>query len=511
MENKKDIGLAFKEKLNQLKQTPNDAVWQSINNDLDKKRRKRFAFYFISGLAGLAVVWLGLFLADDYSDAVKSGVPTSVITKKINVSDNELTVLEQQTDTVFKNKNIRKSKTTTSKKLIQSTAEMDEYEVVTRYKVYVKKRKTATTIRKKVSGKASEKTIKKPTKTTKSRTISVIKNNISSGLKRTKKYSKKNLDLQKLQKSKTIALTKNTSKTKQLKGQNDSEQNKNSNQNGEQELSNAASKNILALEGSLIKNDTTAIDSASVAKIFTDSIPKKQKKLPKPYVEKQQESMKNDQIFISIFAGPAYYNAFSKSSAVTNSGDFDTKGSLNLNFGLYVRAMYSNELGLRLGVVKTDLKYTTTIANGGDNYWTLSRTTLVNQPVDKEAFNAHFSGKQKIDLIQEMAYLEFPLEAYYVFPGEKATGFDGFAGFSTYFLTRNEVFAKASGVGDLEIGAVSNMNKVVFSLNVGTIWHYDLNEHFRIEAMPFLKYQMKAATGFSPFLFSIQAGLTYKL
>ena len=507
MENKKDIGLAFREKINHLEQIPNDAVWQSINNDLENKRKKRLAFYFVSGLIGLVALLLGLFIANDHANTIKNGTPKSLKIEKTNAAENELIVSEQQTDTVFANKKVRKSKTTTSKKLIQSTEEMDEYEVVTRYKVYVKKTKTVATNRKKTSEKTSNKRV--PTarseKTSAKKRTSALPNF-------TNKHSKKSANASKNKKPKTVALAKKASKMKPSKVWNDSGQNKNSHPKKDQSPDNSSSGAVLISENSLVKNDTTAVDSATVAKIPTDSIPKKQKKLPKPYAEKpQQESKKNDKVFISAFAGPVYYNAFSKSSAATNSGDFDTKGSLNLNFGLYVRAMYTERLGLRLGIVKTDLRYTTTIANGGDAYWTLGRTTLANQSVDKKSFNAHFLGKQKIDLIQKTAYLEFPSEAYYVFPSEKTTGFDGFAGFSTYFLTQNEVFARASGVGNFAIGEVSNMKKVVFSLNVGAVWHYDLNDRFRIEAMPFFKYQLKAAEGFSPFLFSVQAGLSYQL
>jgi hypothetical protein len=87
MENKKDIGKAFREKLDGLQKSPSNAVWDSIRADLPKKRN-RFLFLFWSNATQvtktlLVVALLALvttasyFIYDNYSDANNSDVNNS--------------------------------------------------------------------------------------------------------------------------------------------------------------------------------------------------------------------------------------------------------------------------------------------------------------------------------------------------------------------------------------------------------------------------------------------------
>lgn len=50
MENRKDIGKALKDKLNNLEKIPSDRLWTSIENDLNKKKKRKRLFWFISSL-----------------------------------------------------------------------------------------------------------------------------------------------------------------------------------------------------------------------------------------------------------------------------------------------------------------------------------------------------------------------------------------------------------------------------------------------------------------------------
>ncbi|MGK4567039.1 hypothetical protein [Flavobacterium sp. 3HN19-14] len=169
MENKKDIGHLFREKLNALDKTPDDAVWRSISADLDKRRKKRVLFWLTAAAAVLLTgfsVWIIAGRFSSVEAAVETKSPVQKATTNTVVTGEEQQT-EIQTDTTFKNKKATKSKVTVTRKLIKSNDEIDEYEVVTRYKVYVKKTKTATVTTKKTSsakGKASKNNVdaKKP-------------------------------------------------------------------------------------------------------------------------------------------------------------------------------------------------------------------------------------------------------------------------------------------------------------------------------------------------------------
>ena len=47
MESKTEIGKAIKDKLTHLDEAPRDFVWSKIEDDLNKKRRRRFLIWFI--------------------------------------------------------------------------------------------------------------------------------------------------------------------------------------------------------------------------------------------------------------------------------------------------------------------------------------------------------------------------------------------------------------------------------------------------------------------------------
>jgi len=507
MENKKDIGQAFKDRLNELEMAPKDAIWQSIDRDLDKRRKRRVAFYLISGAAAFFILMCSFWLLKGNQTAEES----PVFKNKKYIISNENTLQNPEIDTVFKNKNIRKSQSTTSKKLVNSTEEVDEYEIVTRYKIYVKKTKNRV-LSKKVVSSNSEKAKKEHGKKVSPAFSKKSKNKIQKVQKTgtsklslksitLKSHSGKNIKKVKNQKSENskksgVQVAKSKEKTKQNRIQGDNE---------------LASGIPLQIETAPDTLQQTAIDSACVE--TTDTVSKKKKRILKERPEaKSKEEEKNDRVFISIYAGPEYYNTLSKSSPLLKNGiDFDKKGSINLNYGIYVRGMYDEKMGLRFGILKTDTQFTTSIQNNTGSSWALSNTSIQDFTINQDTFKNYFSDSEKIDLIQKVNYLEFPLEAYYVIQNENTIGMDGFAGFSTYFLTQNQVFAASSSQSSVEIGKAQNMKKVGFSLNIGLILHYKLNNSFRLEAMPFLKYQMKSADGFSPLMVSLQAGLTYKL
>ncbi|GEP49472.1 hypothetical protein FNO01nite_01440 [Flavobacterium noncentrifugens] len=508
MENKKDIGQAFKDRLNELETAPKDAIWQSIDRDLDKKRKRRIAFFLMSGATAFFILVCSIWLLKGNQKPEVS----PAFQNESHLISTENTVQNPETDTVFKNKILRKSQSTTSKKLVNSTEEVDEYEIVTRYKIYVKKTKNII-LSKKIVWPNSKKTEKENNK----KALPAFSKASKSKIQKNKKTGSSKLFLKsgkfKSHSGKNIKNGKHqklaNSKKNRVQSAKSKEKIAPNNTQNDKELTSEIPKQIEETVSEILQQ--TALDSACVE--TTDTVSKKKKRILKERPEaKPQQEENNDQVFISVYVGPEYYNTLSKSSPLLKNGiNFDKKGSINLNYGMYVRGMYNEKLGLRFGIVKTDTKFTTTIQNDTGSAWALSNTSIQDFNINEDTFKNYFSESEKIDLIQKVNYLEFPLEAYYVIQDENKIGMDGFAGFSTYFLTQNKVFAASSSQSSIEIGEAKNMKKVGFSLNVGLILHYKLNDSLRLEAMPFLKYQVKSADGFSPLMVSLQAGLSYKL
>ena len=56
MESKTEIGKAIKDKLIHLDEAPRDFVWSKIEDDLNKKRRRRFLIWFIPSILLMGVL-----------------------------------------------------------------------------------------------------------------------------------------------------------------------------------------------------------------------------------------------------------------------------------------------------------------------------------------------------------------------------------------------------------------------------------------------------------------------
>ena len=63
MENRKDIGKAFREKLEELEKSPKARVWNSVNAELIKHRKQAFITKWLRGsaIAGVAALVITLF------------------------------------------------------------------------------------------------------------------------------------------------------------------------------------------------------------------------------------------------------------------------------------------------------------------------------------------------------------------------------------------------------------------------------------------------------------------
>jgi len=517
MESKKDIGKALREKLDLLDKNPSDAVWENVNTDLKERRKKRFVFYFLTAAALLTLITISFFTFSNKtqgnSNTINKNTTDEPNTQQLLNTEQHL---DAKTDTIFKNQNIRKSKTTTSKKLVLSADEIDEYEIVTRNKVSVKKSKTQIVTKQKTIKNSKEKNSNSATIHKSSPVKKSVQKKTATPVNRKTTASKTNI--------KSAAAKSNSKKTAAgIYGKNSKKDHRGVvNKTIPNRYPISETSNIPETENSGFGQSISSIalkqDSIQVAadslKTTIDSIPVKKKRILKPKSETVlQEDSKNDKLHISIFAGPMYYNSLSKKSPlIKNGSDFDKTGSLNLTYGIFLRSMFTETIGLRVGIFRTTAKLTTTVTNTGEQQFVLGQTAIkLNDNFDKVTFNSHFSGASMIDLVQKTAYFEIPVEAYLVLSNENKIGIDAFAGFSTYFMTKDQVSAEAKNINSIDIGTSETMKKVSFGLNIGTTFHYKLNERFRVEAMPIFKYQMKAAPDFNPVMLSLQFGITYGL
>ena len=156
MENK-EIGKAIKDKLMDLDKNPSEFVWSKIETDLNKKRNKRVLLWLIPSVAAIALLSSLLYYAFGFQDKIqkqetsakkelKTEIPNSkanhTTIKGLGSNPNLKKSGQDEITTIKKTKSIKLVKE--SSKLVATTNEYEEYEVVKKYKVVIKKQQINT-------------------------------------------------------------------------------------------------------------------------------------------------------------------------------------------------------------------------------------------------------------------------------------------------------------------------------------------------------------------------------
>ncbi|MCV2486041.1 porin family protein [Flavobacterium sp. SH_e] len=521
MENKKEIGKIFKDKLELLDKSPSNNLWASIESDLNKKRKKRLLFWLIPSLLlmGLASSILILELkqnqnkpldfekdktvinqsktANDQKQplAIKNNTPQDSVNKSVstnqpiakktiqNSSETKTTIKKSRTEKLIKQ----------SSKLVATTDEYEEYEVVKKYKVIIKKNKTVTTTKKPnlALGKP-EKTPKKSNNTTKKASVVSKKASSKTALKNPKNSIPKN----------NISKSKKKKSTIQ-KRQDDSIVSK---QNEPIKTEDSEKNNAKTSKESLE-------DSENPKTIKQDSIILKQEKKTTPkreYIKREYPEQKREnepEFSVSVFYGPAISGSLSGKSTINESFDDVSKSHpITSHYGVYFKTMYG-KYGFKAGISKINLK----ISNHLNNQSPINYENMVL--TNNDIYNV-MGNDEDIRLVQKISYYEVPLEFNYAIKKDETPyGIDAFSGFSVLISDANQLYLSSNNLKSEGIGSTKDLNKMNLSFNLGMGFYYKLNDKFQLDFNPIFKYYLKTFKDYSapkPYSFSIQSGVTYK-
>lgn len=264
--------------------------------------------------------------------------------------------------------------------------------------------------------------------------------------------------------------------------------------------------------------DAIASKESADAKKLSDSLKKaiaeekkKQKEKPKDSLkteEIEQDSFKTFRIF--LYAAPTYYNTFSKISSIDDRLDsVPRKAEITYNYGGYLSFDYDEKWAFRFGVARTDLRHRTQ----GIPVSTLNQQNYYNIAYNNNISNAdlqdRFADSERFDLVQDISYLEFPIELKYKLTGDKF-GIEGIGGVSTSLLKDNTVTAESDHNGAVVLGGTKNMYKAYFSVNIGVGFYYKFANNFRLNIEPIFKYHFRtASTALQPYSVVVLGGLEY--
>ncbi|WP_340201498.1 hypothetical protein [Ascidiimonas sp. W6] len=500
METKKDIGRLFKETLEEGKKAPSNLLWTQLETQL-KKDKKRRAVWLWSRLAFVLLLIIGSSVIWHYSTLVETtDLPENLNETnrdKINVS----TILEADTLNSVNNNYLK------SNEYVDTLPNIDK---INADKATPENEETKNTQKIKVTSNqvSTSQTLNHPTIT---KSTSTNKTTLP---KYSKTASKNNIDTVAFNEIKVNSSLKKSIKTKETVLQNSGSKTK------EKSSDTSKNKNLSALNALNNKNTSNELVSDSLKKDSLDL--KKKALLAEIEKEKSKDSLitegsKKKRLAFSIHGATIYYNFFKQGSILDGTlSENETEGTWNMGYGFFFYYKASERLQLRFGANKLRLGYLTKnipeFDNNNNATDLLSYQIEAPRLVSKTQLSQLFNDTGLVNLKHELSYIEVPLEVNYLFKTGKLE-FAGVAGFSTWLLDRNEVFA-TSPSGSVFIGNATEVSDISFSLNAGTGIYYNFANNWLFTVEPVFKYQLKPfkdnPNNINVYTFGIYGGLKLK-
>ena len=256
-------------------------------------------------------------------------------------------------------------------------------------------------------------------------------------------------------------------------------------------------------------------------------------------IEKQQEEealaeqSKESKWSVGPSVAPVYFDSFGEGSPIHSSFVSNSKsGNVNLSYGLGVSYDISKKLKIRSGIHKVDYGYDTNDITFSSSlvastsaqitnidYTSTSRNLVVENSSQRQAsqeFEANDiiaqSPSRNGRMVQEFGYVEVPMELNYSLL-DKKFNIDIIGGFSSLFLVNNSVTLESGGTAT-EMGEANNLNDINFSTNVGLGINYELTDKMKVHLEPMFKYQMNTFSdtegNFQPYSLGVYTGMSFK-
>lgn len=498
MENRKDIGKALSDKLSYLDVEPKEKVWIGINEELQKKKKRRIGFFFFWGKTlGLLLIGaiVGLYIYHQNGGFTLDSLSNSKETINKNNS-NRKTVTNSSDGENSKNKSNENN-------INRSSSIADENATGNKNNINNKNNISEETTADKVNS-ANSKT----------------KNTLSNSSRK----SSSNTLSAKSQKNKSILFSK--AKTKKL----DRKLTKKSKLKFKKEKANLSSAKTNS-----IKKDTELIDLSSLQSKNsgdltlelktkkTDSIAKKEKEktitvnmYPKDSIKKESAEIYK-KFYVDVFASPTLHGYFSKGSTLDPRLDsLSKKSEIKFSYGVGLTYDLNEKITVRIGYSKVNISYVTKNAPiDVSNYSGIEYNPNVSNQTILAASNAIVTEiifPSKMDITQKISYTEIPLEVKYKFL-DKKIGLKSSFGFSYLLLDENKISIKTANGFSQDIGKTKNLSGTSLSVNLGLEMDYPLFRNTKIFVEPMLNYQVKAFSNsdFKPYFFGIHTGIRYSL
>ena len=494
--NKKNLDKLFQEKLKDYRETPDERVWQSIQNSLDEKKKSRRVIPIWWKLGGAAAVLLiALFLINPFDSPEVDG---SVITDTENTQSPASDQVIYQDDDLIEQDDIPES----------SVAKTDQEDLPT------SDDETGDTSNKVLTPAAEAITSGENSRQT----------NDAFNEEITQKRTDQPVIDKLIKQEEAVAVDQNEEPSvEDIEKAPEALITDNINQNDVQKPSeNQVDETTVAEE--IIEHKE--VEESGKKSIF-DEI-KKQEEEKEALAESPSPKWS-----VGPSVAPVYFSSFGEGSPIHSNFVSNSKsGNVNLSYGVGVAYEISEKLSVRSGLHRVDYGYNTDditfssslVASTSTqitniNYTNTSRNLVVessSNPVPSDEFVANDiiaqSPSRSGRMVQEFGYIEVPMELNYSLLDRKFN-IDIIGGVSSLFLVNNSVILESAG-SSTEMGEANNLNDVNFSTNVGLGINYELTDKMKVHLEPMFKYQLNTFSdtegNFQPYSLGIYTGMSFK-
>lgn len=447
MENK-NIDKFFQEKLKNLEATPTKRVWNNIETNLKKKKRRVLPiWWFSSGIAALLILGFLLFPSSNNTINTINKSPIIIANPSFKTQDSN----SKKTDSVFN--------------AIKKEIIIVEENKASKKKHIINKKQRETRFL----------LAEKPKKKIQDSKISKIENSVNKNILLSEKTIKENLNIKK----KKIRIAKENVLSKTEKTSNLVETNK---------LKNSKKEVLIAInkdkkEETLSNNKTWTV-SPVVAVINSNSF--------------SNSSPINKNLGNSTRGNNSY------SYGIQVGYELNKKWTIQSGIHLQ-EIIYSNN---QIAINPTKTSISNVVFNSGENY---ALQDISSEGFDSSSLSLN-SISLDGNLTQSYGYIEIPVEIKYNVLEHRNLKTELVAGFSSLFLNKNSVdlessfFSQSGKANNLNNLNFSGNLGVDFNYKFDKNWSLNFNPMFKTQLNTF----NKNTNGFKPYFIGIYTGVNYK-
>ncbi len=526
MGNKKNIDRLFQERFKDFEVTPNDAVWDKIEKELNKKKKKHNVFPIWWRYAGVAAALLLFFTVGVlYFNSKKETVTQQVV----DINNNDTINVKQDAPSI-KKEEVQLNNLTSQDKGIEIANDQGQNNPKNSTSLHVKTTETGVKSNKKSSSVATSNKGKE--------TIEQL-NQLPVLKQRENKL--KPLIVDSKSSTATLKTTEGEPVNKHIKN--------------EEPPLNSNSKVII--EDKILKesNDKTLIANKKDA--FKD-IEKKVKVVEEETVEKVVENKEEKQAIEDAIAqneslleeesvdnsnkkwsvapnvAPVYFSSIGEGSTIGSQFNNNSKsGEVNMSYGINASYAVNNRLSIRSGINRVNLAYNTNDILSFKAPTISSRAVALSNVVNRNKVEGLESADGAVSFVsasaftddtpstfetsstsvnQSFGFIEIPLEIQYAI-SNKRLGVNVIGGFSSFLLVESDLSSRSEGQ-TVTIDDRANVNKASYSANIGLGLNYKISKKINLNLEPMFKYQINTFNNtsgdFQPFFLGVYTGFGIK-